>query len=146
MKRIACALCVAAVGTIGVAAQTSETTTKTKITVQDGESVKVTGCVQPAVTGGGFVLTNVADKSGALHNYWLLTDGDMSKHIGHRVQIEGKVTDRGDAKVKIETKTKTEVDNGDDRETKTKSEIKGDQVSMPYLGVKDVKMIAASCP
>jgi len=105
----------------------------------------VTGCVTPTSGGTGFMLTNVADKSGALHNYMLVSDdGDLAKHVGHRVRIEGKVTDRGDGKVKIETKTKTKVEDGDDKESTRKTEIEGTGPS--YLGVRSVKMIAAVCP
>jgi hypothetical protein len=147
MKIIGKALCVAALSTVGLVAQTSQTTTETKITVKDGETVNVTGCVAPDLNHTGYILTNVADKTGPLHNYMLLTDDtDFSKHVGHRVQVEGRVTDRGDAKVKVETKTETKVKDGDDRETKTKSEIKGDAITLPYMGVKSFKMVAASCP
>ena len=44
------------------------------------------------------------DKSGTMHNYMLVSDGDLSKHVGHRMQLEGKVTDKGDGKIKVETK------------------------------------------
>ena len=93
------------------------------------------------------MLTNVADKKGAMHSYMLVSDDqDFAKHVGHRVQLEGKVTDRGDAKIEVETKTKTKVEHGDDKESKSKSTMKGDMEGMPYLGVKSLKMIAASCP
>ena len=52
---------------------------------------------------------------------------------------------KGDGKLKVETKTKTKVD-GDDKETKSKSEVKGDMAGARFLGVKSMKMIAASCP
>jgi hypothetical protein len=92
------------------------------------------------------MLTNVADTTGALHSYVLVSDDtDLSKHVGHRVQIDGKAADRGDGKIKTETKTKMKVD-GDDKETKAKSEVKGDLAGLPYLGVKSLKMVAASCP
>jgi hypothetical protein len=134
-----------AASTIGLGAQTSQTDTKSTITVKDGKPVTVTGCVTPTSGGTGFMLTNVADKSGALHNYMLVSDdGDLAKHVGHRVRIEGKVTDRGDGKVKIETKTKTKVEDGDDKESTRKTEIEGTGPS--YLGVRSVKMIAAVCP
>jgi hypothetical protein len=136
------ALCI-----VGVTAQTSETRTKSKVTIKDGTPVTVTGCVTSAPGGTGFVLTNVADKTGALPSYMLVSDrADLSKHIGHRVQLSGKVTDRGDAKITTETKQKTEVGGGDDRETRTKTEVKGDAPGMPYLGVTSIKNIAASCP
>src|SRR5262245_42018746 len=126
-------LCVAAVCTVGVGAQVRETETKSKVTVEDGKSVTVTGCVETAVVGKGFLLTNVADKTGALHDYVLVGGDDLAKHVGHRVQLSGKATDRGDAKVKIETKSKTKVEHGDDKETHSESEIKGDVKGTPYL-------------
>jgi hypothetical protein len=138
-----CAL--VAVSVVGLGAQTSQTDTKSTVTVKDGKSVNVTGCVVPTSGGTGFMLTNVADKTGALHNYMLVSDdNDLAKHVGHRVRIEGKVTDRGDGKVKIETKTKTKVEDGPDKESTSKSEIEGTGPS--YLGVRSVKMIAAVCP
>jgi len=132
---------------VGVAAQSSETRTKSKVSIKDGTPVTVTGCVASAPGGTGFVLTNVADKTGALPSYMLVSDrADLSKHLGHRVQLSGKATDRGDAKITTETKQKTDVGGGEDRETRTKTEVKGDAPGMPYLGVTSIKNIAASCP
>ena len=97
-------------------------------------------------TGDAYMLTNVADKKGAKPNYILVDeDHDVAKHIGHRVQISGKATDR-DGKIEIETKTKTKVKHGDDQETRSKSTIKGDTVGVAYLRVNSMKMIAATCP
>jgi acylphosphatase len=72
--------------------------------------------------------------------YALVTDDDLSKHIGHRMEIKGKAADRGDGKVTIES-TGT---SGSDK-TKVKTELKGDSPDMNYLGVKSVKMISKSC-
>ncbi len=147
MKLISTAFCLAAVCAVGLGAQTSQTETKSKVTVKDGKEVTVTGCVQPTASGTGFMLTNVADTTGALRSYILVTDEmDLSKHAGHRVMIEGKAADRGDGKVKTETKTTTKVEHGDDKTTKSKTEAKGDLAGLPFLGVKSLKMIAASCP
>jgi hypothetical protein len=138
---------VAVACSVGLGAQTAETDSKSKITVKDGKDVMVTGCLERTGSGTGFMLTHVADKGGAMHNYMLVSDdNDLAKHVGHRLQIDGKVTDRGDGKVKVETKTKTKVEHGDDKETHSKSEIKGDMAGVPFLGVKSVKMIAAACP
>jgi hypothetical protein len=124
-------------GAVSVGAQSSESTTKTKIDVKDGKDMKVTGCV--ASDGAGYVLTNVADKDGALHSYMLVSDGeDFSKLVGQRVQIEGTVADSHHGKVEIKTETKVE---GPGKDTHAKVEGKG-----PYLGVKHLKKIAASCP
>jgi hypothetical protein len=146
--RMACSVAVAC--SIDLGAQAAQTESKSKITVKDGQDVTVTGCVQPTASGTasgtGFMLTHVADKTGAMHNYMLVSDdGNLAKHVGHRMQIEGKVTDKGDGKLKVETTTKTKLD-GDDKETKSKSEVKGDMAGARFLGVKSMKMIAASCP
>jgi hypothetical protein len=149
MKLIGVAICsVVAYVATGFGAQTTQIRTEQKISVEGGKSVNVTGCVAPMLTGPGLMLTNVADKTGALHSYILVSDdADLAKHIGHRVQLKGKATDRGDAKVTVETKTKTTVENGDDKKTSTKTEVQGNDVAtLPYLGVESFKMIAAACP
>ena len=141
------ASCLAAACAIGLSAQTTEKTTKSKITVKDGKEITVTGCVAPMASGNGYMLTDAADKSGRVHSYMLVSDDvDLAKHVGHRVEIKGKAADRGDAKVKTESETKTKVEHGDDKETHAKAELKGDLSGMPFLGVKEVKMIAAACP
>ena len=143
MKLTTFALCLAIASTVSVGAQTGETSTKTKVQVKDGKDMQVTGCIE-ANPQGGYVLTHVADKSGALHRYMLVADDkDFSKHVGHRMTIDGTAADRGHGKVETESRTKTE---GQDKEARIKTEAKGDLLEMNYLGVKSMKMIAASCP
>jgi hypothetical protein len=138
MKLTTFTLCFAVAGAISLGAQSSETTTTTKIDVKDGKDVKVTGCVE-AGSQGGYVLTNVASKTHDLHQYVLVSDNDdFSKVVGHRVTIEGKIADSDHGKVEIKTETKTD---GPTSDTHSKTEGSG-----PYLGVKHMKMIAASCP
>src|ERR1700694_3159321 len=145
VKLIGMAVCAAAVCLTSLGADAGQTETKSKIRVKAGKEVNVTGCVAPAASGTGFMLTNVADKSGAMHSYMLVSDDtDLSKHVGHRVQLTGKVTDRGNAKVELETKSKTKVDHGDDKETHSKSTVEGDMAGMAYLGVKSLKMAAGA--
>jgi hypothetical protein len=147
MKLIGMALSLAVACSVALGAQSAQTESKSKVTVKDGQEVTVTGCVEPTASGTGFMLTHVADKSGAMHNYMLVSeDSDLAKHAGHRMQIDGKVTDKGDGKIKVETKTKTKVEHGDDKETHSKSEMKGDMAGARFLGVKSMKMIAAACP
>jgi hypothetical protein len=146
MKSIVPVLCFVCICAAPVAAQTSETETKSKIAIKGGKDLRVTGCVEPT-SSGDFMLTSVADKDGALHSYMLVSeDVDLAKHVGHRVQISGRAADQGDATIKSETKTKTKVENGDGKETHHKSEVRGDLAGVPFLGVKSVKMIAAVCP
>ena len=47
MKLIAAAACVSALCAVGLKAQTTEQTSKSKISVKDGKEVTVTGCVEP---------------------------------------------------------------------------------------------------
>lgn len=138
MKKLTTLTCLFAfAGAVTLAAQSSESTTKTKVEVKDGKDMKVTGCV--ASDGAGYMLTNVADKDGALHSYMLVSDNeDFSKLVGQRVQIEGTIADSRHGKVQIKTDTKVE---GPGKDTHAKVEGKG-----PYLGVKNLKKIAASCP
>jgi len=146
MKLIAAAFCVSAACAVGVGAQTSEQTTKSKISVKDGKEVTVTGCVEPMASNTGYMLTDAADKAGRVHSYMLVSDDvDLAKHVGHRVEIKGKAADRGDAKIETESETKTRVEHGDDKETHGKTELKGDLSGLPFLGVRSVKMIAAVC-
>ena len=144
MKLIGMASALALAGSVALGAQTES---KSKVMVKDGQDVTVTGCIARNASGTGYMLTNVADKKGMMNDYMLAeSEEDFSKHVGHRVTIEGKVADKGDGKVKVETKTKTKVEDGDDKETKTKSEMRGDMDGVRFLGAKSMKMIAATCP
>jgi hypothetical protein len=136
MTTITAAIVLASAVSLG--AQSSETTTKTTIDVKDGKNVKVTGCVEAGLEGG-YILTNVADKTGDRHQYALVSEHeDFSKVIHDRVEIEGTIADSRDGKVEIKTETKVD---GPARDTHSKVEGKG-----AYLGVKHMKMIATSCP
>jgi hypothetical protein len=129
--------CLAVAGAVALGAQSSETTTKTKIKVENGKQRKVTGCVEKE-SGGAYVLTRVADEDGALHRYMLVSDNEnFSKVVGQRVQIEGTLADRNHGKVEIKTETKVD---GPTEDVRSKTEGSG-----PYLGVKHMKMIAGSC-
>ena len=119
-------------------AQSSETVTRTKIDVKHGKDVKVTGCVE-AGSDGGYILTNVADKTGERHSYMLVSDSEnFSKVLHDRVEIEGKIADSSKGKVEITTETKVD---GPAKDTHSKTEG-----SAPYLGVSHMRMIATSCP
>jgi hypothetical protein len=137
MKAIFTAFGLAAMFAVGLGAQsgTTETKTKTKIDVKDGKEITVSGCLASNPSGGYMLTTTRGEQK-----YALVTDDDLSKHIGHRMEIKGKAADRGDGKVTIES-TGT---SGSDK-TKVKTELKGDSPDMNYLGVKSVKMISKSC-
>jgi hypothetical protein len=127
------------------ASQDLDKRTQTKIEVKDGRTVTVTGCVERSLEGG-YVLTNVAGKEGAMRTYLLATDDDdIAKHVGHRIEVTGKAADQGNGKIQVETKNETKA--GDDKtKTESKSELKGDLSGLPYLGVKSMRMLATVCP
>ena len=128
----------------GLATAQDRDKTKTRVIVEDGKELTVTGCVQRN-PDGGFTLIHAAGKDGVVGSYILalLDDDDddeledLKDHVGHRVEIKGKAADRGDGKIRVKTENdKTEV----------KSEVKGDLAGLPFLGVKSSRMIASVCP
>ena len=125
-----------------------QTKTQTKVKVKDGKDVELTGCVETTSGPASYMLTNALTdgKNGtATHNYFLVGDtGDLKNHVGHMMQIKGKVSDRGDAKLTVETKTKVEREHAPDSNSKGKTEVKGDS-NLPFLAVSSVKMLRASC-
>ena len=136
---------------VAATAQDVEKKAKTKITVEEGKEITVTGCV--ARQGDDrFVLTHAANKDGAVGSYTLVADDDdddefeeLEEHVGHRVEIKGKAADKGSGKVKIESKSEVEA-GGDTRKRESRTEVEGDLQGFPFLGVKELRMIAAVCP
>lgn len=138
MKMTTLTACLALTSAVTLGAQSSESTTKTKIDVKDGRDVKVTGCIEAGPTGG-YMLTNVTDKTGERHSYMLVSDSeDFSKVVNDRVEIDGKIGDSHKGKVEIKTVTKVDGPAKD-----THSKVEG---SAPFLGVKHMKMLATVCP
>lgn len=136
MKLICATFGLAAICAVGLGAQSGTTTTKTKVDVKDGKDITVSGCLENN-PGGGYMLTTT---SGSM-KYAIVTDDDLAKHVGHRVELKGKAADKGDGKVKIESTVKS----GDGDKAKAKTEMKGDMAGMHYLGMKSLKMISTSC-
>jgi len=143
MKLIGAAFGVAVMCAIGAGAQTSTTKVdgKSKVTVKDGKEITITGCVERN-PGGGYMLT---DSSTGGMKYALVTDDDLSKHVGHKVEVKGTATDKGNAKVKTESKAKgTTGDTKDKAKVETKSTAEGN-LDLHYLGLKSLKMVSTSC-
>jgi hypothetical protein len=141
------AIALAAICAVGLSAQTQEmkTTTNTKIEIKGGKQVRVTGCLEQS-QNGGYVLTNAREnRRQDPSRYALVTGQDLSKHVGERVETQGKSVANGDGKVSIESKTKTEVEHGEDQESKTRTEGTGGAFDMPYLGVSSMKTLSSSC-
>jgi hypothetical protein len=129
---------------IGAGAQTTTTKVdgKQKVTVKEGKELTITGCVERN-PGGGYMLTE--SSTGGM-KYALVTDDDLSKHVGHKVEIKGNATDLGNAKVTTESKMKgtsgSDSKNKGKVETKTKAE---GNLDLHYLGLKSLKMISTTC-
>jgi Protein of unknown function (DUF5818) len=131
---VATCLAIACAASLSAQSTTTETTrSKTKVKVDGGKDVTVTGCLEEN-PGGGYMLS---DRSGGM-KYALVGGDNLSKHLGHRIEVKGKATDRGDGKVKIDTKQKT----GNADTTHERTQVKGD---VHALGVKSIKMLSSSC-
>ena len=126
------------------AAQDVSTKSKTTVKVEDGKTITVTGCVDRAPEGG-YMLTNVSNKNGALGNYMLVASGEkdlhgIDKHVGHLVEVTGKAADQGKGKIKVESKAE-----GTTGKTESKSEVKGDLKGLSFFGVESIRMLASVC-
>ena len=136
--------CVAAGVLAGGLALSAQDTPKTKVIVEDGKEMTITGCVARGADGG-YTLTHAAGKDGVVGGYILARlggsdDDELDKlkdHVGHRVEVKGKAADKGDGRLRIETENKR---------TESKSEVKGDLDGLPFLGVKSSRMLATVCP
>ena len=130
----------------GLAAQSTTVKSETKVEVKDGKSVTVTGCLGRPASGTGYVLNDVEGKGVTSRSYLLVGDDDLDAHLGHLIEVKGKASNLGDdASVEVRTKTKVEREDADDKKTETRTRMEGDLAAVPYLGVKSVKMIRASC-
>jgi hypothetical protein len=138
LKRFFAPVCLVALAGIGLGAQTSETSRKTKIEVVDGKDVTVVGCLERGPSGG-YMLTDVT--SDRPPRYVLVTDKDFSSELGRRVEVNGEASNRGDGKVKVESKVKA----SGGRESETTTEAKGNLGGLPYLGVKSLKAFGEVC-
>jgi hypothetical protein len=145
MTTIAIGLAVACVGALSAQTQETKTTNKTTVEMKGGKSVTVTGCLERRESGD-YMLTSIRDVRGMdPSRYALVTDDDLSKHVGERVRIEGKTVSPGDGTVAAKSETKTEVESGKELETKSQTEGTTGALDMPFLGVKSLKTLSSSC-
>lgn len=150
VRHLLCATLVSAMAVAApIAAQDSSSKSKTKISVDDGKEMVVTGCVARS-KDGDFSLTNAAGKNGAMGSYVLVANGDekdtLEKHVGHRVEIKGKAADKGDGEVTIKTQSEVKSGDGDKKKRESTTTVKGDLDGLPLLGVKSVRTLASVCP
>ena len=122
IHKTALAISLAATCAAGMATQAQETkaTKTTKAEITGGRDVTVTGCLERR-QNGDFTLTGARENSRRLapSQYALVTDDDLSKHVGERVEIRGKAAANGSGKVSVE--------------------------AMPVLGVSSMKTLSGSC-
>jgi hypothetical protein len=136
---------------VSTAAQDRETKSRTRIVVEDGKEMTVTGCLRQSADGS-FTLTDTAGRDGAMGSYLLAVSDDeddlddLRDHLGHRLEISGKAADRGDGRIRVETRNETRKADGGKAKTESTSEVKGDLTGLPYLGMKSFRMIATVCP
>lgn len=141
MKLIGVGLGIAALCTVGAAAQTATVHEhgKEKIEVKDGKKITVHGCLEQSA-GGVYVVTN--DQGGL--KYELVTNKNLSDDVGHYVSVRGKAANRGDAKVKVESKVGTTGSSSTTTTDESRAELKGN-LGLKYLGVDSVKKLSKSC-
>jgi hypothetical protein len=145
MTAIAIGLTVVSAGALGAQTQETKTTTKTKVEMKGGKDVTVIGCLERR-DNGDYTLTKIRDaRDTDPTRYTLITDDNLSKHVGERVRIEGKTVSAGDGTVSVKSDTKTEVENGKDLELKSKTEGTAGTLAIPFLGVKSLKTLSSSC-
>jgi len=149
VMKLGIAIATACLGATIAAAQD----TKTRVIVEDGKEMTVTGCVHKN-SDGSLTLTDVAGKNGTVGSYILArldNDDDdeldaLKSHVGHRVEIRGKAADRGDGRLRVKTESEVRKADGEKGKTETRAEVKGDLNGLPFLGVKSSRMIASVCP
>ena len=135
MKPIIMAFAIATLGAVGLGARSAETQRKPEIDVRKGKDVTVTGCLEQN-PGGGYMLTDVAN--GTELRYVLISDGDLSKDVGRRVEVKGQSVGQVKGKLKSDSSVKTTGDKGATATT-------GGLGRLPFLGVKSIGVIADAC-
>lgn len=132
-------------GSVALGAQqiTTTVTQKTTFAVKDGHDLKVRGCVRP-FEDAGYMLT---DANGRLA-YVLVTNDNLGRFVGHRVEISGLGTDGDDGTIEIEREVGTSGVIGgakvDGPTLKQTRKVSGD-VGFPYVSVNSVKKLGNSC-
>lgn len=176
MKRSVWGFCVATACALAVSvgAQTYQTEKQErKTTTEKGKTVTLTGCLSKGTGTADYVLTNVTAgtikpeatgptgttgtmtkgtelKSDELKGSWKIestADVDLSKHVGHKVEVTGVTADL--IKTTTEKTVETERPPGSEQktETKTKTESKASLTmgGEKKLKVRSINHIAETC-
>ncbi|SRR6266511_3653375 len=151
---------VAALMFASFAVNAQDTTVKSKTKIDDdgkGQKMTYTGCVQTGTETQTFILdkvvpvtttktTEVAGTGGTVTSTstsYILVPGEkveLTKHVGHKVEVTGMMMPEGDSK----TTTKTKVEREGAPDTKTKETTKVDS-NRPHFRVLSVKQLAEPC-
>jgi hypothetical protein len=145
---------------IGLQAQDSIVTTKTKVKGDDAKTVTYTGCMQSGPEARTYILdkvvplsrtttTETTGTSGtttttSTTTYALVPDErvELEQHVGHKVEVTGMMMPAG--KSKTETKTKVEREQSGET-TRTETTKTNGSRSVPQFRVISVKYLAGSC-
>jgi hypothetical protein len=118
------------------------------------QNVIVVGCLQKGAQANQFVLAATADPlakgvavatSGAVPNVTYLLSGgtNLGAHVGHRVEIKGKTTGKGQKAVSTNSSEKRErIPNKPDPKVETKEKA---TIEMLDLQVDNLNMVSTSC-
>jgi hypothetical protein len=156
MNKLICGIGLASTCTIALAAAAD-----TRI------AVSLVGCVRQGADANTFVLMNVKELANgqpvpATATYWLSSTKGLSKHVGHKLQVDGSYSPDRDAGKTARVRVETDQQTG---ELKVKLEDGGKKVEgtaptpvgtagvvkaefeRPYrrLEVDEIRMIAPSC-
>ena len=139
-------------------AQTTKSTTETKVKADNGQVVTVTGCL---MIGGGtnFLLAPTSERAEhekvatAGSGPYALLDRDgvnLGRYINQRVELTGVVVPaatKGDAdeKIKIKETTKVDSDKGADKKASDKKTVKVARGADTQFVVATVKTLAPVC-
>jgi hypothetical protein len=106
-SRIAVAIGLAAMCTARLTAQTQEgkITTNTKVEIKSGKDVTMSGCLERR-PNGDYLLTEVRkNRHLKPSRHALVTSEDLSKHVGERVEIQGKAVAHGKDKPLLDVRS-----------------------------------------
>lgn len=146
---IGCVVTSAAIG--------QETTVKTKIKGDMGQTMTYTGCVQTGTETQSYVLDKVVPVSqttatstgpGGMPSVtttttYVLVPGEtvqMTQFVGHKVEVTGVIVPAGEMK----SETTTKIEREDAKDTKTKETMKTEG-SVPQFRVISIKNLAERC-
>jgi len=143
MKLIGAGMIVLCAASLSAQRISTTVTEMTKFEVKDGRPLKVSGCVQK-FHDAGYMLAN---EKGDL-KYVLVSNADLRKYVGRRVEIEGIGANSDEGTIMVERVVGTSgqfgVEKLEGEEQKQSKEIAGD-VGFPYVSVETIRKLSNRC-